>query len=212
MIVRFYRELAGKDVRRVFLLAPDHFRLARRWAAICPSDWELSEKTLSSDSAAVEALSAMKIVEARSDLFAGEHGITLHIPLIARFFPRASVVPIVLRPDIPDLALLSLRERLKRLLGEGDLVILSMDLSHYKPPEAMALEDEKTLAVLSGLKSFGARHIDTDARRAAALVLMLFMDMGAEKGELLEHSDSSAILGRRVESGTSYATLVYKSD
>jgi AmmeMemoRadiSam system protein B len=211
MIVRFYSELADKEVRRVFLFAPDHFRRARLWAAICPSDWKLSSKTLFSDVPAVKELSAMKIVEARSDLFAGEHGITLHIPLIARFFPGASVVPIVLRPDIPDLALLSLRERLSRLLGEGDIVILSMDLSHYKPPEAMASEDEKTLAILSGLKAFEARHIDADARRAAALVLMLFRDRGAERGEVLEYSDSSAILGHRVESGTSYATLLYRS-
>jgi hypothetical protein len=60
------------------------------------------------------------------------------------------------------------------------------------------------------LKSHATPDIDADARRAASLVLSLFRDMGAERGELLEHMDSSALLGERTESGTSYATIVYR--
>jgi hypothetical protein len=84
------------------------------------------------------------------------------------------------------------------------------ELSHYKPPEAMAREDKRTLAVLTDLKPFAARAVDADARRAASLVLALFRDMGAELGEMLEHTDSSVILGERTESGTSYATITYR--
>jgi AmmeMemoRadiSam system protein B len=130
--------------------------------------------------------------------------------LIARYFPNAKVVPILLNSKIPDMGLLILRNRLRELIRENDIVILSMDLSHYRTPEAMAAEDEKTLEVLKSLRFGATGGIDVDARRAAALVLMLFRDMGAERGELLEHTDSSALLGRRVESGTSYATLLYR--
>jgi hypothetical protein len=42
--------------------------------------------------------------------------------------------------------------------------------------------------------------LDVDARRAAALVLYLFREMSASVGE---------VLGRRVESGASYATVTY---
>jgi AmmeMemoRadiSam system protein B len=218
MILRFYRELANRSsergVRRIFLFAPDHFRQARRWVSVCPSDWRVSFRSITSgvvsaDKAAVEVLAETKIVETNSELFAREHGITLHIPLIARFFPGVSVVPIVLRPDIPDMALLMLRNRLRRLLGERDLLILSMDLSHYKSPEAMARENERTLDALTGLKPFATVNIDVDGRRAAALVLTLFRDMGAMKGKIMESADSSSLLGKRIESGTSYATVIY---
>jgi AmmeMemoRadiSam system protein B len=221
MITRFYQQLAGRSgqnaqkIRRVWLFAPDHFKQARRSAAVCDADWRFAGKNypkgISADKTAVETLGRSKIVELSPKLFAREHGITLHIPLIARFFPGASVVPIVLRPDIPDRALLMLRNRIGGILGEGDVIILSMDLSHYKPPEAMAIEDNRTLGVLTNLKYSATAGIDADARRAAALVLALFRDMGAERGELLEHADSSALLGERTESGTSYATLVYRA-
>jgi hypothetical protein len=41
---------------------------------------------------------------------------------------------------------------------------------------------------------------------------MLFRDLGIKEGTVLEHSDSSRILGRRIESGTSYATIIYGAD
>jgi hypothetical protein len=87
-----------------------------------------------------------------------------------------------------------------------------MDLSHYKTPEAMASEDVKTLDVLENLRFARTNDIDTDARRAASLALRLFIDLGAERGMILERTDSSSALGRRIESGTSYATVVYGND
>ena len=119
------------------------------------------------------------------------------------------MVPLVIGARTPDLALIILKNALMDLLRDGDAIILSMDLSHYKSPEAMAAEDRKTLDVLEGLRPAETKAIDVDARRAAALVLMLFREFGIEKGIVLEHADSSSILGRRVESGTSYAAILY---
>jgi AmmeMemoRadiSam system protein B len=113
---------------------------------------------------------------------------------------------------MPDIALLMLRRKLQAMSGEGDLVILSMDFSHYKPPEAMAAEDARSLAALLRMRVPALSRADVDARRAAALVTLLLKDRGARRGELLERSDSSAILGRRVGSGTSYATILYRSE
>jgi AmmeMemoRadiSam system protein B len=145
-------------------------------------------------------------------LFRREHGITIHIPLVARYFPNASVVPVVIGAKTPDLALIILKNAIRDLLRDGDAIILSMDLSHYKPPEAMEAEDRKTLEVLTKLRPHGTGDIDVDARRAAALVLMLFRELETGEGTVLEHSDSSRILGRRIESGTSYATIIYGAD
>lgn len=212
LIFRFYRKLArhNSGVRRVFLLSPDHFRRSARRGAVCFADWKTSARLLHVDGEAVAALESTGVLEAREDLFAREHGVTIHIPLIAHFFPNATVVPMVVRADAPDLDLWVLREALLRLSREGDLFILSMDLSHYKTPEAMAAEDEKTLDVLLNLRPRATAGIDVDAKRAAFLLLSVLGERGATRGILLEHTDSSTLLGRRVESGTSYATILYR--
>jgi AmmeMemoRadiSam system protein B len=212
MIVRFYERISNPEVKRVWLFSPDHFRRARKLAAVCDADWKLRTRTLKYDKDACVALDSLRIAECDAPMFGGEHGVTIHIPLIARYFPNARVVPVVLNRNIPDMGLIILRKKILELIGPDDVIILSMDLSHYKTPEAMALEDELTLGVLRGIKPFETPPLDVDARRAAALVLSLFRDMGAGMGEVLEHADSSAILGRRIESGTSYATVTYSKN
>ncbi|MCL1940374.1 MAG: AmmeMemoRadiSam system protein B [Synergistaceae bacterium] len=214
MIARFYEHIsAGSDaekILRVWLLSPDHFKRARNYAVVCGEDWQTAGRILEADAEAKSGLSGMSVADADSRLFAEEHGITIHIPLIARYFPNAAVVPMVLRSDIPDVPLLMLKNYMLGELKETDLIILSMDLSHYKTPEGMAAEDERTLEVLANLEPMKTAHLDIDARRAASLVLRLFSEMGAERGVIIEHMDTSDILGHRVESGTSYATIVYE--
>jgi AmmeMemoRadiSam system protein B len=211
MIVRFYEKLSSRGVKRVWLFSPDHFRQARNFVALCGADWRTSGHVLEADRDACEFLGELGIVETSDPMFRREHGITLHIPLVARYFPNAKIIPIVLNPGIPDIALLVLRKKMMELIALDDIIILSMDLSHYKTPERMADEDVKTLDVLRGLKSSATGRIDVDARRAASLVMRLFKDMGAKRGVVMERSDTSEITGRRIESGTSYATILYKT-
>ncbi|MDR1621050.1 MAG: AmmeMemoRadiSam system protein B [Synergistaceae bacterium] len=210
MIVRFYERVSSPEVKRVWLFSPDHFRRARKLAAVCDADWKLDTGTLASDKDACAALDSLAFAESDAPMFRGEHGITIHIPLIARYFPNACVVPIVLDRNIPDMGLIILRKKILELAGPDDVILLSMDLSHYKTPEAMALEDRRTLKVLREMKPLETPTLDVDARRAAALVLYFFRDMGAKEGKVLERWDSSAVLGHRVESGTSYATVTYE--
>ena len=216
MIARFYQRISSPHVRRVWLLSPDHFKRARNYAVVCGDDWRTAGRVLKADAAAISGLSGIKVVNTDSRLFAEEHGITIHIPLIARYFPNATVIPMVLKSNTPDVALLMLKnymlKSMKESMGESDVVILSMDLSHYKTPEGMKKEDERTLEVLTNLESMRTDSLDIDARRAASLVLRLFKELGAERGVLMEHMDTSDILGYRVESGTSYATIVFHAE
>jgi AmmeMemoRadiSam system protein B len=213
MIVRFYERLTSESrqagVKRVWLFAPDHFGRVGNLAAICDADWDLSFGTVRYDEEAGSALGTLGIVETNAGIFAREHGVTLHIPLIGRYFPNASVVPVLLNPSISDVGLIIMRNRILELFREGDILILSMDLSHYKTPEEMAAEDARTLEILTELRFTKTSGLDVDARRAAALALMLFKKLDSWEGSVLEHMDSSDILGRRIKSGTSYATVMY---
>ena len=213
MMVRFYEQIAShsdsKKISRVWLLSPDHFKGAKNYAVVCGDDWRTAGRILEADAAAKSGFSGMGIVGADAGLFSAEHGITIHIPLIARYFPNATVVPMVLKSNISDVALLMLKNYMLGAMEETDVIILSMDLSHYKTPEEMKKEDERTLEVLTNLEPMRTDHLDIDARRAAALVLRLFKELGAERGDIMERMDTTDILGYRVESGTSYATIVY---
>jgi AmmeMemoRadiSam system protein B len=209
MITRFYEQISSTEPRRVWLFSPDHFKRAKNFVVVCGDDWRAADRILEADATAKTGLSGMRVVGSDARLFAEEHGITIHIPLIAQYFPNATIVPMVLKSNIPDIPLLMLKKYMLDVMGKDDVIILSMDLSHYKTPEGMSEEDERTLPVLTNLESLRTDSLDIDARRAASLVLRLFKERGAKRGVLIEHMDTSDILGHRVESGTSYATTVY---
>ncbi|MGI6782844.1 MAG: AmmeMemoRadiSam system protein B [Aminivibrio sp.] len=210
MIEEFYRRAGSEEASRVWIFSPDHFRRAKTFAPFCPDDWQTPLRTMKADGDASRILAKLSVSGPDGALFQKEHGITVHIPYIAEHFPNATVMPMTVSSNTPDLALLELKKAILKAAGEGDVFILSMDLSHYKTPEAMAGEDEKTLPVLTGLSHGRTGEIDVDARRAAALLLMIMKDLGVKEGTVIRRSDTSEILGRRVESGTSYGTIVYE--
>jgi AmmeMemoRadiSam system protein B len=210
MMLRFYGGFPREGVRRVFLISPDHFARAKKWAAVCPDDWEAADGVTPGDRSAADALARLGFVEIRTDMFAAEHGVTVHVPLIARFFPGASIVPIALGADMPDTALLSLRAAIKNILREGDAVILSADLSHYAPPDELAARDARAVKILTAMQAGATKSLDMDAQGGAALAVLLLRDMGARRGELLERADTSSVLGKRIESGTGYAAIIYR--
>ncbi|MDR3204407.1 MAG: AmmeMemoRadiSam system protein B [Deltaproteobacteria bacterium] len=215
MIVRFFQTLSANskdNIKRVWLLAPDHFGQVRGLAQVCPAPWRLSHRRVEADSEAVKVLKESQLAESEAKIFSREHGVTLHIPLIGHFFPKSTVVPILLNQKIPNLGILAIKNKIRELFSTQDLLILSMDLSHYKNPQSLALEDQKTLKVLTELNFGQTGKLDVDARHAANLTLRLFKDLGATKTQVLERRDCSYFLERRVESGVSYATVVYEKE
>ena len=113
----------------------------------------------------------------------------------------------VVRSQTPDLALLELKSNFENS-GRND-VFISAWISHTTRPRGHGQRGRKTLSVLTKLNHGRTGEIDVDARRAAALLLMILRELGAAEGEILARSDSSEILGRRVGSGTSYAAVIY---
>jgi len=105
--------------------------------------------------------------------------------------------------------LLVLRKTLAPFLRDGGLVLLSMDLSHYKSPAEAAREDVRTLPVLARMDASSLRDLDIDTPRGAALFLSLVRDLGSLRGAVLDHSDSGAIRDRPDEPCTSYATMLF---
>ena len=217
MILRFYATLkaSGLSPKRVVLIAPDHYRAGRSAVTVCGADWETASGTLRADAAAVGAI-ARSGAAARDDrIFVREHGVTTHLPLIRQTFPDATVVPIVVRTSASDMQLLVLRKILLPFLRDGGLVLLSMDLSHGKPPRRAATEDERTLPTLLRGDGSALKGCDIDSPRGAALFLAIVRDLGSlprernERGVVLDHTDSGVIRNRPEESCTSYATMLF---
>jgi AmmeMemoRadiSam system protein B len=211
MILRFYATLktSGLSPKRVVLIAPDHYRAGRGAVTVCGADWETASGTLRADAAAVGAVVRSGAATRDDRIFVREHGVTTHLPFLREAFPDATVLPVVVRTSASDMQLLVLRKLLAPFLRDGGLVILSMDLSHYKSPANAARDDARTLPVLARMDATSLRGLDIDTLRGAALFLALVRDLGSLRGVVLDHSDSGAIRDLPDAPCTSYATMLF---
>jgi AmmeMemoRadiSam system protein B len=211
MILRFYATLKapGLSPKRVVLIAPDHYRAGRSAVTVCGADWETRAGKLPADEGMVGAVVRSGAATRDDRIFVREHGVTTHLPLLREAFPDATVLPVVVRTSASDMQLLVLRKLLAPFLRDCGLVILSMDLSHYKSPADAARDDARTLPVLARMDATSLRGLDIDTPRGAALFLALVRDLGSLRGVVLDHSDSGAIRGLPDAPCTSYATMLF---
>ena len=210
LMVRFYEELrrGAPHPRRILLIAPDHHRAGRGAVTFCGAPWETDRGRVPADEEGVAMLEKHGVARRDDALFPREHGITVHLPLLATFFPGVPVLPLVVRSSVSDLELLALRKVLSPLMDSG-LVILSMDLSHGKSSAQALEEDRRTLSVLSELRWKELRGLDLDCPRGGALFLALLEELGARRGVVRDHA-TAASFGEPPEApGTSYATVIF---
>jgi len=210
LMVRFYEELRRWALRprRILLIAPDHHRAGRGAVTFCGAPWETDRGRVPADEEGVAMLEKHGVARRDDALFPREHGITVHLPLLATFFPGVPVLPLVVRSSVSDLELLALRKVLSPLMDSG-LVILSMDLSHGKSSAEALEEDRRTLPVLSELRWKELRGLDLDCPRGGALFLALLEERGARRGVVRDHA-TAASFGEPPEApGTSYATVLF---
>lgn len=215
VIENFYARIAasGQKVHRVWLLAPDHFRRSRADLSTTTADWMTSARVLEADPEGTAALIGTGIARDEPFLFEREHAVTIHIPAIAHYFPKARVIPVILHWRAPDQALSLIEKAIVRDYRPGDIFILSMDFSHYKTPSEAAKEDELSIAAIRELDWREVRRRDIDAGAACALLLRIAGKLGLDDWEILERTDSAALGTDETENAnscTSYVSILLK--
>ena len=86
---------------------------------------------------------------AESALFAKEHGVHAVLPFVARFFPKAKIVPVALRIDSKRQDWLTLVDALVPLVDSKTLVVQSTDFSHYLDHGKARRRDQQTMNTLA---------------------------------------------------------------
>lgn len=212
LIDRLYEHMRGlsPNPARIILVGPDHFMRARQNIVFCGADWRTPSGTLRADG--VGAL-RLKGAALRHDAAPRrDHAITEHIPRLRRFFGDVPVLPLLIRPGATDLQILRVRKALEALLREGGgLVILSMDLSHYKPRAESDAEDERSLEAIRAFRLRELNDLDVDCPRGARLLLTLLEELGIARSVILEHSNSADFLSDANRT-TGHATVLFAKD
>lgn len=190
-MTRIYRQIASfRQPKRVIVLSPNHYEDGEQWAQSCFCTFQAPDGTpVSTDADFIRKLESAGVVTIRPEPFAKEHGIYGHMPFIARFFPKAQVVPIVLKWDTPT----AVRERLAGFLSavdEDTIVIASVDFSHYISHLAADFHDATSWVTLHNLDLFHVANMEVDSPPSLEVLMRWARAKGLQNPKLLAHTNS----------------------
>jgi AmmeMemoRadiSam system protein B len=213
LIARFFAGLDPAGVDRLILLAPDHYhRLAARpelWVTT-REPWQTPYGVLKADGPVIDSLLASGSGALNDDAFRQEHGAYLLIPFIKKTFPRALIVPIILRGS-PDYARLAQwGAELKRAAPEGTVLLVSSDFAHGVDAAEARRLDQESLSHLSRLQVSDLKGIHNDFRPGLA-ALAGFLGTKPRNFLLVDHRTSADFGSREPQNLTSYIAAYYRA-
>lgn len=216
LIARGFRCASGGNYERIILLSPDHFRRSRLPFATARGSFETVFGDVVCDEAAVGSLLATCPEAAESALFAKEHGIHAVLPFVAKFFPKAKIVPVALRIDSKREDWLALVNALAPLVDSKTLIVQSTDFSHYLDHGKARRSDQQTLNTLAlGDPEAITRlrqpmHLDSKAAQFVQMSLQRRIQKASPI--VIANRNSQAYTPIRLEQTTSYIVQVYEPD
>ena len=216
LIARGFRCAAGGNYERIILLSPDHFRRSRLPFATTSGTFETVFGEVKCDEAAVNLLLARCPKIAASSLFGKEHGIHAVLPFIAKFFPQAKLLPVVLRVDSQRDDWLSLCEALAPLIDAKTLIVQSTDFSHYLRASEARRRDQQTLNVLAlavpemvmTLRQPG----NLDSKAGQFVQMFLQKRIHHARPAVIANRNSQVYVPFRQEQTTSYIVQIFEPD
>ncbi|MDR2340798.1 MAG: AmmeMemoRadiSam system protein B [Puniceicoccales bacterium] len=149
---RAYKQLANGPSRRVFMLADNHQReWATRGVAVPNFDaFQIFDHQISVDRTfCADLLEKFPNIFHSTEKAYNGHVIEVHLPMLLHFMENStiSLVPLVFQGTIEEERRM-LAEYLHSRWTDGDLIIISSDLSHYLPAQSAEARDHETLAAL----------------------------------------------------------------
>lgn len=211
MIADFFNLLADQDVKRIVLLGPNHYR---RGPKITSSrrDWQTAFGIQKVDTDLVDVFMDSGMAGLGEEVMALEHSIAGLIPYIKYYLPGITVAPFIFYPDFTLRDMDNFTELLLQNVGEEDVIVASVDFSHY-----LKLEDanERDQVTLEGIKRMDYAHIlqmddqYLDSPSSIITLLKVMDELGCVNMRVLHHSNSALVLKKGVTETTGYFTIIY---
>lgn len=218
LIQKLFCTTASNNVRRVILLAPNHFGLGGGWAISGKNDWQTVAGSVPADSNALDGLLEKRLVSIDDRVFSQEHGIGNLLPAVKNYFPNAAIIPIIVKNSMPVEQQEKLAAGLAEISDNQTIVIASLDFSHDLSLAEANRRDAETLPILTDLNynqisglNQTSEAANVDSQSVLGIFLRLMARQQATQFELLGHSNSAIVSGQMdLASTTSYFTAVYR--
>jgi MEMO1 family protein len=206
----FFTALAGQRVDTIILIGPDHKVTKNRQAVVADAGWKTQFGIVGAATDIVGELINSEEFITDNEFIADEHSITVTLPYIAKYFPGAKVVPVVVNEYKLE-QIEKLADKLAVYVDANTVVMAAVDFSHFLTVEETLQKDKETVEAIKSrdhqkLLMMGNDHLDSPT--SIVLLDLLMQKTSASGINVLVVSNSYDLTGR-VDQVTSYVVAVY---
>ncbi len=188
----------------VVVISPNHYQDGAADIQTCRNcEFQTTNGSVELEDGFGRSLVDAGIADFEDETFIKEHGVYNHAPYIKKFFPKAEIVPIVLKWKMPKEKVESLAEWLNENLPVDSLVVASVDFSHYIPVEAADFHDHSSYATIKNFDYDNVHDLEVDSPSSIYAVLKFMEKRGYKNAERFAHTNLQDYVSHR-ESTTSH--------
>lgn len=210
LLAAFFRGIAEQTPpETVVVLGPDHGNLGRDYITTTKNSWQTPDGVVAVNGGLVDALVGAGLVSVDDQVLRGEHGVFAVLPYLKRVFPDAMIVQLAIHGDLRPDKLNDVAETLVRMLKPNDLVIASVDFSHYKDATGAWTDDAVSLPVIRQLDTEAALGIPVDSPPSISLLLQYAQLERLQYQELVHTNSAEFLHDLTLQSTTSYLTAYF---
>lgn len=207
LIENLFFQTKSKKIKRVILISPNHFNRGRSLIITSKAVWQTNFGKVYPALDLIEKLTEDEYISIEEEPFKKEHGIYNLVPYIKIAFPRAKIIPIILKPRVNQVVALKLVQKLNQISNENTLIIASLDFSHFQMPQVAQEHDKESIRAIEHFDLESVWKLDVDSPPTLYAFLSYLKNNGYTKFTLVENTNSGWLSGNpNLKETTSYIT------
>lgn len=212
IIAGFFAKLSeDKDINTIVVIGPNHKNIGLSPVISGRVRWETPLGQVDNDYGVLDELKGDNLISF-DEKNIRDHSIKTLLPFIKHYFPDAKIVPLIFTSEETENKDIQLAQKIKDLSGGRVFVLASLDFSHYLSLDEADKRDEMTLDAMrkrdyGKIETFTSDNTDS---HWALITLLRVMELeGADKEQILAHTNSARFPGQDPNYTTSYFSILY---
>ena len=216
IIEDFFSYISSQEKpKTIVILSPDHFQSgilmeSNSFITIALNSDNKNFKNLIVDTSLLEKLAKENKITSNNSAVIAEHGVTVLLPYIKKYFPETNILPILIPADITKEQIEQLAETIDKNTLLDTIIAASVDFSHYLPSQAADFHDVKSIRVLLNFEEENFENIEVDCWQALYAARLFAKLRQKEVPRIIAHKNSVDFLNLELEETISYFSVVFE--
>ncbi len=204
----FFNSMAEQKPDTVVIIGPNHKQVGNSSVITSNLSWQTPYGTLNTNKKLINKIIAANIASSHQEVMGDEHSISSLVPFVKKTWPKATVVPIILKNNAKTEDVDRLVETLSGS-EEKIIVLASVDFSHYLPQSVADFHDALSINTLESGSFQNLRELEVDSQPSLYALLKYNEYKKSQAFTLLSHTNSGEIIGKDISDTTSHIIGYY---